>query len=150
MLTTVHFRIFCFTLSEHLRIKIYKTIILPVIFMWVWDLVCLTSREEQRLRVFGNWVLKRICIPKTEKIAGGRRRLHNKKLYNLNASLNIIWFIKSRRIKWVGIWHAWESWQTHTKFYLKTWRGRPLRRCRHRQEDNIRMNLGNIGWEGMS
>jgi hypothetical protein len=62
----------------------------------------LTLREEYRLRVFGNRVLRRISGPKREEVAGGWRRLHNEELYNLYASPFIIMVIKTRRMIQVG------------------------------------------------
>jgi hypothetical protein len=59
-------------------------------------------REEHRLRVSENRVLRRIFVPKREEVAGGWRRLHNEELHNLYASLNIIRVIKARRMRWVG------------------------------------------------
>jgi hypothetical protein len=55
-------------------------------------------KEQHRLRVFENRVLRRIFGPKREEVAGGWRRLHNEELHNLYASLNIIRVIKSRRM----------------------------------------------------
>jgi hypothetical protein len=49
-----------------------------------------------------NWVLRRICGPKREEVAGGWRRPHNEKLRKLYASPNIIRVIKSRRVRWAG------------------------------------------------
>jgi hypothetical protein len=51
------------------------------------------------LRVFKNWVLKRIFGPEREEVAGGWRRLHNEELYNLYSSPNVIRVIKSRRMR---------------------------------------------------
>jgi hypothetical protein len=51
-------------------------------------------REKHRLRVFANRVLRRICGPKREEVAGGWRRLHNEELHNFYVSLNIIRVIK--------------------------------------------------------
>jgi hypothetical protein len=59
-------------------------------------------REEHRLRVFGNWVLRRIFGPKREEGAGGRRRLHNEEVHNLYALPNIIRVIKSTRMRSAG------------------------------------------------
>jgi hypothetical protein len=61
-----------------------------------------TLREEFRLRVFDNKVLRRIFGPKRDEVAGEWRRLHNKELYALYSSPNIIWVIKSRRLRWAG------------------------------------------------
>jgi len=58
-----------------------------------------TLREQDRLMVSENRVLRRIFEPKTEEVAGGRRRLHNEELRNLYLSPNIVRVIKSRRIR---------------------------------------------------
>jgi hypothetical protein len=58
----------------------------------------LTLREEHRLRVFENSVLRRIFGPKRDEVTGEWRKLHNKELRNLYSSLSIIRIIKSRRI----------------------------------------------------
>jgi hypothetical protein len=62
----------------------------------------LTLREEDRLRVFENRVLKWIFRPKKDEVMGGWRKLHNKELHNLYCSPDIISMIKARRIRWVG------------------------------------------------
>jgi hypothetical protein len=59
-------------------------------------------REERRLRVFENRVLRRIFMPKTDQVKREWRRLHNEKLNNLYSSPNIVRVIKSRRLSWTG------------------------------------------------
>jgi hypothetical protein len=59
-------------------------------------------REECTLRVFEDKVLRRIFGPKRDEVTGEWRRLHNKELYALYSSLNIIRVIKSRRLRWAG------------------------------------------------
>jgi hypothetical protein len=59
-------------------------------------------REERRLRVFENRVLRTIFGPKRVEVTGEQRKLHNEELYDLYCSPNIIWVIKSRRMRWVG------------------------------------------------
>jgi hypothetical protein len=59
-------------------------------------------REEHRLRLFENRVLRRIFEHKREEVAGGWRTLHNEELHNLYVSSNIIRMIKSRRMRWAG------------------------------------------------
>jgi hypothetical protein len=63
--------------------KIYKTIILPVV-LYRCETLSLTIREEHRLRVFENRVLRRIFGPKRDEVSGGWRKLHNEELYALN------------------------------------------------------------------
>jgi hypothetical protein len=62
----------------------------------------LTLREEHRLRVFENRVLRRIFGPKRDDVTGDWRKLHNDELHNLYSSPNIIRMIKSRRMRWTG------------------------------------------------
>jgi hypothetical protein len=76
MLATMQFRIFCL-LSRNVRIKIYKTIILLVV-LYVCETWSLTLREEHRLRVFENRVLRRIFGPKRDEVTGGWRKVKPK------------------------------------------------------------------------
>jgi hypothetical protein len=75
------------------KIKICKTIILPVVLYGckTWSL---TLREEHRLRVFENRVLKRMFGPKRDEVAGGWRKLHNEELHGLYSSPSIVRVIK--------------------------------------------------------
>jgi hypothetical protein len=82
-------------LSKNVKIKVYRSIILPVV-LYGCETWSLTLREEYRLRVFENWVLRRIFGPKRDEVTGEWRRLHNKELYALYSSPNIIGMIKSR------------------------------------------------------
>jgi hypothetical protein len=59
-------------------------------------------KEEHKLRVFENWVLRRIYGPKRDGVRGGWRKLHNEELHNLYSSPSIIRIIKSRRMRWAG------------------------------------------------
>jgi hypothetical protein len=86
-------------ISKNLKIKIYNTVILPVLYgCETWSL---TLREEHRLRVFENRVLGRIFGPKRE-VDGSWRKLHNDELHSLYSSPNIVSVIKSRRMRWAG------------------------------------------------
>jgi hypothetical protein len=62
----------------------------------------LALREEHRLRLFENRVLRRIFGPKRDDVTGDWRKLHNEELHNLYSSPNIIRMIKSRRMRWAG------------------------------------------------
>jgi len=76
-------------LSRTLKIKIYRAIILPVV-LYGCEALSLTLREERRLRVFENMVLRRIFGPRRVEVTGGWRRLHNEELSDLYSSPNIV------------------------------------------------------------
>jgi hypothetical protein len=76
-------------LSKNLKIRIYKTIILPVV-LYAYETCCLILREEHRLRVFENRVLRRIFGSKKDEVTGGWRKLHNEELRDLYSSPSII------------------------------------------------------------
>jgi hypothetical protein len=88
-------------LSKSGKIRTYKTIILPVV-LYGSETWSLTLREEHRLRVFGNRVLRRIFRPKGDKVTGGWRKLRNEELHNLYSPASIIRMIKSRNMTLAG------------------------------------------------
>jgi hypothetical protein len=88
-------------LSKNTKINIYRTIIVSVV-LYGCETWSVTLREEHRLRVFESRVLRRIFGPKREGVTGELRRLHNEELNDLYSSPNIIWVIKSRRMRWAG------------------------------------------------
>ena len=81
-------------LSKNLKIKIYRTIILPIV-LYGCETWSLTLREEQRLRVFENRVLRRIFGPKRDGVTGEWRKLHNEELNDLYCLPSIVRVIKS-------------------------------------------------------
>jgi hypothetical protein len=89
------------TAVKILKIGIYKTIILPVDLYGckTWSL---TLREEHRLRVSENRLLRRIFGPKTDEVTVEWRKLYNEELRDLYSSSSIIRIIKSRRVRWAG------------------------------------------------
>jgi hypothetical protein len=88
-------------LSTNLKIKICRNIILPVgaCGYETWSLIL---REKHRLRVSENRVLRRIFRPKRDEATREWRKLHNEELNDPYSSPNIVWVIKSRKIKWTG------------------------------------------------
>jgi len=84
-------------LSKNLKYQIYRNVILLLI-LYGCETWSLTLREERRLRVFENRVLRRIFGPKIDEVTGEWRKLHNKELNNLYCSPNIVRVIKSRRM----------------------------------------------------
>jgi len=136
-------------LSKNLKIKIYRTIILPVVLYgcktWL-----LTLREERRLRLFDNRVLRRIFGPKRDEVTGEWRKLYNEELSDLYCSPNIVQVIKSRRMRWAGhVVHMGEGRGVYRVLVGIPEGKRPLGRPRRRWEDNIKMDLQEVGCGGM-
>jgi len=84
-----------------LKIKIYRTIILPVV-LYGCENWSLTLREERRIRVFENRVLRRVFGPKRDEITGEWKKLHNEEFSDLYSLPNIVRVVKSRRMRWPG------------------------------------------------
>jgi hypothetical protein len=127
-------------------IRIYKTAILPMI-LYGCETWSLTLREEHRLRVFENRVLRRIFRPKEDEVTGELRKLYKEELHDLYSSPSIIRIIKTRGVTWEG--HVARMGEKRNAYRLlmgKPGGRRPLERPRRRWLDNIRMELVEVGW----
>jgi hypothetical protein len=103
---------------------------------------CLALKEEHRLRVFENRVLRRIFGPKRDEVTGGWRKLHNEELHNLYSSPSIIRIIKSRRMRWAGdVARMGEKRNTCRILVGKPKGRRPRGRPTCRWVDNIKMDF---------
>jgi hypothetical protein len=125
----------------------YKTVILPVV-LYECKTWSLTRGEEHRLRIFENRVLRRIFGPKREE-DGPWRKLHNDELHSLYSSPNIVRVIKSRRMRWAG--HVARMGEGRDVYRVLVGRPegkRPLGISRRRWEDNIKVDLREIGIDG--
>jgi hypothetical protein len=104
-------------------------------------------RWECRLRVFENRVLRRIFGPKRDEVTGEWRRLHNEELYAVYCSPNIILVIKSRRLKLTGhVARMGESRGAYRVLVEKPEGRRPIGKSGRRWEDNIKVDLREVGW----
>jgi hypothetical protein len=145
MLATIHSRILCpLVCNKNIKLRIYKTIILSVVLCGceTWSL---TLREEHRLRVFENKLLRRIFGLKRDEMTGGWRKLHNK-LHDLCSLPSIIRIIKLKRVRWAG--YVVRMGKKRNRYRLLVGKS-PLGRSRHRQVDNIKMDLIEIRWGGV-
>ncbi|KAJ4448683.1 hypothetical protein ANN_00073 [Periplaneta americana] len=121
-------------------------ITLPVV-LYGCETWTLTLREEHRLKVFENKVLRKIFGAKRDEVTGEWRKLHNAELHTLYSSPDIIRNIKSRRLRWAGhVAHMGESRNAYRVLVGRPEGKRPLRRPRRRWEDNIKMDLREVGY----
>jgi len=121
--------------SKNLKIKIYRTIILPVA-MYGCRTWTLTLREECGPEVFENRVLRRIFGPIKDKVIGEWRKLYTEELNDLYYLPNTVRVIKSRRMRWAG---------NVARMGERCIQSIPRRRWEH----NIKMDLEEVGFEGM-
>jgi hypothetical protein len=129
------------------KIKIYKTIILPVV-LYGCETLSPTLWEEHRLGVFENRVLRRIFGHKRDEMTGDWKKLHNEDLHGLYSLPSIVRLIKARRMRWAG--HVARMGEVRGAYNILVGRPegrRPIGRPRRRWEDNIEMDLAEI-WIG--
>jgi hypothetical protein len=108
-------------------------------------------REESRLSVFEVRVLRRIFGPKRDEVTGEWRKLHNKELYALYSSPNIIRVIKSRRLRWAGHVARVGERRCADRVLVEKPKGRrPHGRPKRRWEDNIKMDFREVRWRAWS
>jgi hypothetical protein len=103
-------------------------------------------REERRLRVFENRVLRRVFVPKRDEVTGEWRKLHKEELNDLYTLPNIVRVVKSRRMSWAGhVARMGKDRGVHRLLVGKPEEKRPVGRPRRRWEDNIKMDLQEVG-----
>ncbi|KAJ4432053.1 hypothetical protein ANN_20667 [Periplaneta americana] len=125
------------------ELRLNMSVILPVV-LYGCETWTLTLREEQRLRV-----LRKIFGAKRDEVTGEWRKLHNIELHALYSSPDIIRNIKSRRLRWAGhVAHMGESRNAYGVLVGRPEGKRPLARPRCRWEDNIKMDLREVGYDG--
>jgi hypothetical protein len=133
-------------LSKNVKIKIYIIIILPVV-LYEYETLLHTLREECRLRVFSNRVLRRIFGPKRDEVTGEWRRVHIRS-FILCVSHHIS-FRRSNQeeLRWAEhVARMGERKSAYRVLVGKLEGRRPLKRARHGWEDTIKMDLKEVGW----
>ena len=126
---------------KRLCILIVSLCILIVVYV-----LSMSLREERRLRVFENRVIRRVFGPKRDEVTGEWRKLHNEELSDLYSLPNIVRVVKSRRMRWAG--HVARMGQgrgVHRVLVGKPEGKRPLGRPSRRWEDNIKMDVQEVG-----
>ena len=131
------------------RVKIYGILIWPIV-LYGCETWFLTLGEERRLRVFGNRVLRGIFGPKRDEVTGEWRKLHNEELSDLYCLPNIVRVVKWKK-RWVWIVaRMGERRGVYRVLVGKPEGQRPLGSPRHRWEDNIKMDVQEVGCGGLN
>jgi hypothetical protein len=119
----------------------------PLFTYETWSLIL---REEHRLRVFEDRVLRRIFGPMRDEVIGGWGKLHNEEIHNLYCSPSIIRIIKLKSMRWAR--HVARMGEKRNACRISVGKPegkKPLGRPRRRREYSIKMDLREIGWGGM-
>ena len=124
-----------------MKIKIYRNIILSLV-LYECETWSLTLREERRLSVFENWVLRGVFGPKRDEVTGEWGKLHNDQY----CSPSNLGMMKLRRMRWAGHVARMEKRRGAYRALVGKSEGkRPLGRPRRRWEDNIKMDPQEVG-----
>ncbi|KAJ4436699.1 hypothetical protein ANN_16831, partial [Periplaneta americana] len=133
--------------DRHQGCGLQPEVILPIV-LYGCETWTLNLREEHRLRVFENKVLRKIFGAKRDEVTGEWRRLHNIELHALYSSPDIIRNIKFRRLRWAGHVARIGASRNAYRVLVGSPEGkRPLERPRRRWEDNIKMDLREVGYD---
>jgi hypothetical protein len=136
-------------LSKYIKIEIRRIVILTAV-LYGRETWSLTLREERKLRAFENRVLRGVFGPKRDEATGEWRKLLNEELNDSFSSTNIVRVIKSRRMRWVEhVARMGERRGVYRVLVGNPEEKRPLGRSRRRWEDNIKMDLQEVGCGGM-
>jgi len=129
---------------------LHNTVCVCVAVVYGCETWSLALRDERRLRVFENRVLRRIFGPKKDEVTVQWSKLHNEELNDLYSSPNIVRVIKSRRMRWAGhVARRGKRRGVYRVFVEKPEEKIPLGRPRRRWEDNIKMDLTEVGYGGI-